>query len=381
MSLENMMNEKFTTTSLEDWKKKAEESLKGRPIETLSRNTYENIQLKPLYSSADQQEGELSQFPGELDFRRGTESLGYLKDSWKIAQKVNYKNEEDLISSLGHALEKGQNAISFEYIKENLDNLSIVLTEVYEKAPFSIDAKSDQTILLEELEKLSNREKVSGYIGMDPIALLTRNGKLPEELDNFYDAWALLIQDADRNLPNLKTVLIDSTPYLEAGANSTQELGISLAVAVFHIEELMKRGITLQTILSKLVFKYSIGANFFMEIAKLRAARFLWSKVTEAYGADLDHQKMTISAETSSFTKTAFDPYVNILRSGNEAFAAIIGGVQYLHVQAFDELSGETSPLSERLARNTQLILKEEALLKKVMDPAVGSWYVEHLKN
>jgi methylmalonyl-CoA mutase len=117
-----------------------------------------------------------------------------------------------------------------------------------------------------------------------------------------------------------------------------------------------------------------------MEIAKLRAARVLWNRITSVYGATDDQCKMQIAAVTSSFTKTVNDPHVNLLRAGNEAFSAVIGGVQYLHVSPFDDLTG-ASPFSERVARNTQLLLKEEAHLKKVIDPAGGSWYVEELTN
>ena len=134
----------------------------------------------------------------------------------------------------------------------------------------------------------------------------------------------------------------------------------------------------LEEAISKMIFQFSIGSNFFMELAKLRAARILWDKITKVYGAEVQYRGMQIAAETSSFTKTVYDPYVNILRAGNEAFAAVVGGVQYLHVTPFDEITG-SSQLSERIARNTQNILKEEAHLQKVIDPAGGSWYVEAL--
>jgi methylmalonyl-CoA mutase len=127
-----------------------------------------------------------------------------------------------------------------------------------------------------------------------------------------------------------------------------------------------------------MIFQFSIGGNFFMELAKLRAARILWNKITQVYGADTKDRGMHITAETSSFTKTVYDPYVNLLRAGNEGFAAVVGGVQYLHITPFNDITG-SSQLSERIARNTQNILKEEAYLQKVVDPAGGSWYVEAL--
>ncbi len=186
------------------------------------------------------------------------------------------------------------------------------------------------------------------------------------------------MKKANKKLPNLRTVLVNSTPYHNGGANAVQELGIAAAAGVFYLESLS--GLDVEQVLNKLVFNFSIGSNYFMEIAKLRAARIIWNKIAEAYGAKEPSRGMQIAAETSLFSKTVYDPYVNLLREGNEAFAAVVGGIQYLHVNSFDKITG-SSPFSERIARNMQLILQEEAQLKKVIDPAGGSWYVEQLTN
>lgn len=388
MSLEQMKKQAFPDYTYEDWKQKAEESLKGKSIQSLSRNTYENIPLKPLYTKEDVKIEKNTVFPGAPDYRRGIEPLGYVKEPWKVAQTIQYTQLDELAEKLTSSLEKGQSALAFEVKKDlftSATGFESLLENTYEKYPFSIDARGLQPNFLARLitlvEKNDNGEKATGVIGADPLALLVECGGLPSALDAYYDEWAETISKANDVLPNVKTILVNTTPYHNGGANAIQELAIALATGVYHIEQLTKRGLSLETIISKMVFRFSVGANFFMELAKLRAARLLWNKVTEAYGLKAEHRTMVISAETSYLTKTIYDPYVNLLRSGNEAFAAVLGGVQYLHVHRFDEAQGQSSAFSERIARNTQLILQEETHVKHVVDPAGGSWYVESLTN
>ncbi|EIJ78794.1 methylmalonyl-CoA mutase, small subunit [Bacillus methanolicus PB1] len=383
MTINEMKNEQFPAFSIDEWKEAAEKNLKGKLLDSLSRCTYENIKLKPLYSAEDEVDWETSQFPGFPDYRRGIYSLGYNQSEWYVAQTIQYKNIDELKTSLSSSLDKGQTSISFEVQTDTAGRLKEIIGNIYEKNPFSVNAKLFQYVFIEALLDIAgdSAEKITGFTGMDPIAVLAEQGTLPIKISELYDQWAELIKKADQNMPHLKTILVDTTPYHNGGASAVQELAAGLSAAVFHIQELLDRKLSLEKILYKIVFKFSIGANFFMEIAKLRAARMIWNKITEAYGALPENRKMIIAAETSKFTKTAYDPYVNLLRSGNEAFAAVLGGIQYLHVSPYNEPENNFSSFSDRIARNTQLILKEEAHLNKTVDPAGGSWYVEHLTN
>ncbi len=376
-----MKHSTFAKKTVDNWSQKAEETLKGKSIQTLKRHTYENIDLKPLYTSADLENLKISEFPGGGDFRRGTSSLGYVTQEWKIAQKLVANNGVELQKKIETAFKKGQSSISFELKREFIPELSSILEDKYLQYPFSLDAEEMQDEFISELVQLKNSHEVSGYIAMDPLAILVSSGALKEELSHLYRHWSSTIKNADKGLPKLKTILIDTTPYHNGGANAIQEIAFALSSAVFHIENLKKNGLEVETIFGKIVFKFEIGANFFIEIAKLRAARLLWSKIAESYGVGEEDRKMTIAAETSHFTKTVYDPYVNLLRAGNEAFAAVLGGIDYLHVTPFNEVFEEVDSFSDRLARNTQLILKEEAFLTKVVDPSGGSWYVEYLTN
>ncbi|WP_246140965.1 methylmalonyl-CoA mutase family protein [Bacillus marasmi] len=372
----------FPPVSTDEWKQKAEESLKGKSVDSLSRSTYEDIRLKPLYTKEDLENKVVSEIPGFEDYRRGINPLGYATNEWKVAQTIPAGNVDEMKEMLITSFQKGQTAISFELSEKVLLEIPNILTDVFASYPFSVNAKHYQADLLTLVQQLAEEkgkiEDVCGFIGLDPIAVAVETGA---DIDTAYDQWAKTISYNAEKLPNLKTILVDTTPYHNGGANAVQELAISLATGVEHIEKLSERGLSIEHILEKMVFKFAIGSNFFMEMAKLRAARLLWSKLTEAYAVAPELRKLVISAETSPYTKTKYDPYVNLLRAGNEAFAAILGGIQYLHVSPFNEPEGKVNGFSDRIARNIQLVLKEEAHLKNVVDPAGGSWYIESLTN
>jgi methylmalonyl-CoA mutase len=377
MSLEKLLNQAFSLKTKADWKEKAEESLKGKSIETLKSSTYENIVLEPLYSREDDQK--TPDYPGGSDFRRGIDSLGYVTKEWKVAQRISYNSVDELKEKLHENVEKGQTALSFEVseaLLETKETLNEILGDLPSIFPFAVNGRGMQSTFLAALAKQEDiATQISGYIGSDPISLFAEDGVIEED---FFKGWIDDIKLANLKLPKLRTVLINTSTYHQGGANAVQELGIAAATGTFYLQKLLEDGMKLEEILTKMVFQFSIGSNFFMELAKMRAARILWNKIAQVYGADTKNRGMQIAAETSSFTKTVYDPHVNILRAGNEAFAAVLGGVQYLHVTPFDYATGG-SQLAERIARNTQNILKEEANLQKVVDPAGGSWYVEAL--
>ncbi|WP_377057646.1 methylmalonyl-CoA mutase family protein [Robertmurraya beringensis] len=377
MQIRDMKHASFPLWQEKDWIEKSEQSLKGKKVEQLINRTYEQIKLKPLYFKKEQHG---SQFPGVPDYRRGIDSYIDQKQPWRIAQTIQASTAKELKDKIEAAIKGGQTAVSFS-VQEDISYQSI-LEEFADRFPICVHAKkSQQSKLVSELCSIKEISDLQGFIATDPLAQLASDGYLREPVNAVYDELATNIQITSQKFPELKTILVDTSPYHNGGANAVQEIAISLASAVFHLEELSNRNIPIETILSKYIFHFSIGANFFMEIAKLRAARMLWGEIVKAYGGSKENQKMVISARTSTFTKTVYDPYVNLLRSSNEAFAAVIGGVQYLHVSPYNELEGNGAEFSERMARNTQLILKEEALICKTHDPSGGSWYIEELTD
>lgn len=375
MNIKEMSTISFPKHTMEEWEKKSEESLKGKKIDSLWRNTYENIQLKPLYTKADQRE-EIPQFPAQSDFRRGVNPLGTIHSGWEVAQEIRVQTATELKERLHEAFKRGQTAISFEVKETFLPHLASIVSPYHEKHPYSVNGKQ---FFGQMIEMLPSCKEASGYIAQDILALYAEYGAEEDTVEKDYDRFYQSMKQAKEKFPHVKMLLVDTTPYHNGGANAVQELAIAMSTGVFHVQQLSKRGLSPDEIASEIVFYFSIGTNFFMELAKFRAVKILWGKILEAYGIDLHKVDMILSARTSHFTKTVFDPYVNMLRAGSEAFAAVLGGIHYLHVSPFNEPESFDTAFSDRIARNTQLILKEEAHLTKTIDPAGGSWYVEKL--
>lgn len=378
MSVKEIMEYSFPRQTHQEWMTKAEESLKGKSVDSLRKDTYEGILLKPLYTKEDELDS--SSFPGTVERRRGLNAGGYISKPWKIAQQIDTENVEECKSRLALSFEKGQTAIAIKPNLKMIQNLSIILEEKYRRYPFCVNGGNLQNEMIQVISQLPQCETVTGYIGKDPVSLYVNERGTRENIDGIYDRLFVAMQKADSACPKLKTLLVDTSSYHNTGANAVQELAIAIATAVNHIEAFKKRGMKIEAISEKLVFHFAVGQNFFMEVAKLRAARVVIDKIIEAYGLDPRKQEYyEISAETSKFTKTIYDPYVNLLRAGNEAFAAVLGGVQYLHVSPYNEPAGSATEFSDRIARNIQLILKEEARMGTIIDPAGGSWYIESL--
>ena len=220
-----------------------------------------------------------------------------------------------------------------------------------------------------------------GGIVADPLSEWAATGKLPRPLPNLLDELSQLTHWAGRHTPNLSILAVQTNPYHDAGANAVQELALALATGVFYLRALNERGVDIETAAGHMRFDFAIGPQFFMEIAKLRTARLLWSQVVAAFGGSETAQRMTIHARTGSYNKTLTDASVNMVRVTTEALSAVLGGVDSLHVSPFDEPAGTQDPFSRHIARNVQAILQDEVQLTRVVDPAGGTWAIESLSS
>lgn len=379
-----MQQTTFPVPNYETWKLEAEKSLKGKPFEKLLTNTYERITLQPLYTKKD---NNITEMPGFPPFVRGTNHLGYYHNPWKIAQQLELKNVKEFNEVLKRDIEKGLTMIHpmLHQTHETASDFKEAFKDIdFEKLPILLDAHLCSLPVFSQFIaalNIQDMSKLSGTIGMDPLGALVVDGTAKASLARLYDVMSCIMAWANEHTPNLRTVLIKSEPYHNGGANAVQELAFAIATGVEYINECLNRGLTIDVIARQITFSFSIGANIFMEIAKLRAAKALWSIVVQEFDGNAESQKMQIHAQTSIFTKTIYDPYVNILRGTTEAFAAIVGGVDSLSVAPFDVAIGPSSDISRRIARNIQIILKDEVHLDKVIDPAGGSWYVESLTH
>ncbi len=402
----------FPPTPYEEWRKVVDKFLKGAPFEKrLVTKTYENIDLQPMYRQEDI-EGlpHLDSLPGFAPYLRGTTPLGYVASSWDVAQELPYGTPAAFNEALRADLARGQNAVNLVLDRPTLAGVDADQAEAddvgkgglsvssvadlaqaldgvdLESTPIYIQASTSAltfTALLAALVQQQGKSlaKVRGAIGMDPLGQLARDGRLPRDLDGVYDVMAQLAAWAKANAPQVQTITVQGSPYHNGGASTTQELAFALATAVDYVRAMQARGLGIDDIAPRIRFSLSIGSNFFMEIARLRAARLLWAKIVQAFGGNEESQKMSLHARTSAWNQTVYDPHVNLLRATTEAFSGAVGGCDSLHISPFDELLRVPDEFSRRVARNTHTVLREESHITRTVDPAGGSWYVENLTD
>ncbi len=406
-----MLNE-FEPPSYEEWVGEAERLLKGIPFEKkMFTKTVEGITLKPIYRKEDIADLRHINSPsGFPPYLRGNHAIYRDTHAWEIAQEINYPDLTAFNSALRHDLERGLTAVTipldtaakFGLDPENTKNLpagdgglSVFSLSEFEAAldgvdlskfPLFIDCGISGLPFFGFYVKLAEKngikpDQLRGSIGVDPLGMLVSNGKLTVDIESLYDELADITKWALENAPIIGTIRIHGESYNNGGANAVQELAYVMATAVEYMRALEKRGVDPEKSVPHFRFSFGMGANFFMETAKLRAARLVWHKITEACGLPEEKRKIHIHARTSNYTKTFYDPYVNMLRATTETFSAIAGGADSVHSATFDEQIRPSDEFARRIARNVQLILKEESHLAQIMDPAGGSWYIEKLTD
>ena len=396
--------DEFEIPSYDQWKEAAIALLKGAPFDKkLKTKLYEGITLEPIYNPADVEELDKAfDFPGFNDYLRGTDPAGYMAEPWTISQGVDAVLAKDANEIIKHELEKGATGVNIvldaasrqcaPFDKEACGRgVSLNTVEDVKAVLDGVDLKANKLNIYAGASALpmmglvmaavADHAEIKGCIGADPVAALAEDGKLPCSLEQLYDEMACAIKCAADKMPGVKTVLINGSVYHNGGANAIQEVAYSIAAAIAYIDAMIERGLDINTVAKQIRFAFSIGANFFMEIAKLRAVKMVWAQVVKAYGGDEEAQKIDIYARTSKFTYTVNDPYVNVLRSTTQAFSAVVGGIDEMEVAPFDEAIGASCEQSRRIARNQQIMMQNEFNLLQPVDPAGGSWYVEYLTN
>lgn len=380
-NLAQAIESNFEQISFEEWLIAVENSLKGKEFSSLTTYTDENIPIKPLYTKADLPYAEIP-----LSMRGIYKPNGIKPRKWKIAQTVQGKTVHELSEKIQNSLINGQDTLSFSLINELSVNNFDQLFEGININQFPFAIKGDVrtipfTWMLAEWIKKNNihREQIRGFIGFDPLNFFIDQAQNKNQFESLYQHWIETIQYAHRAFPNLQTIYIDGTIYEKQGANITQQLALTFSSLVFHIEQLRQKGFSLEEIFSKIVIGFAIGSDFFQEIAKFRAAKYLWYVICRVYNLSESFRKLTIYAETTVLNKTITDPYVNIIRATGESLAAVISQVDYLNIVNFDFLLDHNHELGERIARNTHHLLREEARLGTVIDAGGGSWYIESL--
>ena len=381
--------DEFAPTSYETWKAAAIESLKGGIFEKkLFTKTPEGIVLSPIYTEAEAAPyKERLGFPGAADFLRGTKTAGYAEEPWKIAQEVEVHDPAEANKVLLEELNKGTNAVNFDAEAVELNTLADVETLLNEVqlryAPLSVYAGASALPLLAALlrrqKKVGDDAPLTGCVGADPMGEAVKKGGFDSSFSSYMDQMATTLKCALKHAPELKVIYVQSSVYHNGGANAIQEAAAALATGLTYIDEMVARGYTVDEAAEHIRFNFCLGPNFFMEIAMLRAVRVVWAQLMQAYGAGEKAQCIDVFAETSQFTTTLYDPYVNVLRATTQAFSGVVGGVSGMKILPFDAAVRDSDPFSRRIARNIQVMMQEEFNLLSPVDPAGGSWYVETL--
>jgi methylmalonyl-CoA mutase len=398
------------TPSIEDWYALAEKELRGKPVEALTKTTPEGIDIKPVYGADDVPPSIATELPGFAPFTRGPRATMYANRPWTIRQYAGFSTAEKSNAFYRKNLAAGQKGLSVAFdlaTHRGYDSDHPRVTGDVGKAGVAIDSVEDMKILFDgiPLDKMSVSMTMNGAVipilamfvvageeqGVDRSALsgTIQNDILKEFMvrNTFIyppEPSMRIIGDiigyTSSDMPKYNSISISGYHMQEAGANLSQELAYTLADGREYVRAALAKGLDVDAFAGRLSFFFCIGMNFFMEAAKLRAARQLWARIMTEFGAQSERSKMLRThCQTSGVSLTEQDPYNNVVRTAFEAMSAVLGGTQSLHTNSFDEAIALPTDFSARIARNTQLILQNETGVTDVVDPLAGSYYIESL--
>jgi methylmalonyl-CoA mutase len=401
----------FARPDLAQWEKLASAELKGARGDSLTWTTPEGIKVKPLYTADDLAGLEhLGGMPGFAPYVRGPRATMYANRPWTIRQYAGFSTAEESNAFYRRALAAGQAGLSVAFdlaTHRGYDSDHPRVVGDVGKAGVAIDSVEDMKILFDgiPLDKMSvsmtmngavlpvlaafivageeqgvDQAKLSGTIQNDILKeFMVRNTYIYPPAPSMRIV-ADIIEHTAKRMPKFNSISISGYHMQEAGATCVQELAFTLADGLEYVRAAMSKGLDVDAFAPRLSFFFAIGMNFFMEIAKLRAARLLWAELMQGFNPKkADSLALRTHCQTSGVSLTEQDPYNNVVRTAIEAMAAALGGTQSLHTNSFDEALALPTPFSARIARNTQLILQEETGITKVVDPLAGSYYVESL--
>lgn len=393
---------------LSQWQSKAEHELGSRNISELTKMSLEGILIKPIYTAADTKE-EIA-LPGFYPYTRGVRATMYANRPWTIRQYAGFSSAQASNAFYRDCLRRGQKGLSVAFdlpTHRGYDSDDPKVGADVGQAGVAIDSVMDMKILFDgiDLSKVSvsmtmngavlpvlaafivtalesgvKKEEITGTIQNDILKeFLVRNTFIypPEASMRIV---ADVIEYCSEHLPKFNSISISGYHIHEAGADLAMELGLTLADGVEYVECALGRKIPIDRFAPRLSFFFATGMNFFMEIAKLRAARQVWAETMAGFNPKNEQSLLLRThCQTSGWSLAAKDPYNNIIRTTIEALASVLGGTQSLHTNSFDEALALPTPTSARIARNTQLILEHETHITEVVDPLGGSYYVESL--
>jgi methylmalonyl-CoA mutase len=408
-----MPSDKANSADLADWEKAAAQSLRGAPVESLTWRTPEGIAVKPLYTAADTKDlPHTDTLPGFEPFIRGPQPTMYAQRPWTIRQYAGFSTAEESNAFYRRSLEGGGQGVSVAFdlaTHRGYDSDHPRVVGDVGKAGVAVDSVEDMKILFDgiPLERVSVSMTMNGAVlpvlaayviaaeeqgvSQAQLAGTIQNDILKEFMvRNTYiyppepsmRIIADIIEYTAKNMPKFNSISISGYHLQEAGATQALELAFTLADGKEYVRTALARGMDVDDFAPRLSFFFAIGMNFYLEVAKLRAARLLWWRIMKEFSPGNPKSLMLRThCQTSGWSLTEQDPYNNVVRTTVEALAAVFGGTQSLHTNALDEAIALPSDFSARIARNTQLIIQEETHIDNVIDPWAGSYMMEKLTN
>lgn len=376
----------FPPVTTAEWEERITADLKGADYQKkLVWKTAEGFDVKPYYRAEDTQGIKtLDALPGEYPYVRGIKTNS---NNWEIRQDIETDDETQANLLAIDAVKRGATGIGLVAadLESEQDVADLIKGINPEEVAIHFGAAPSYPALFGHVASFAKTKKIAvakmkGSFDFDPISYLLLNGDFWKSEKNDMGQVATMVKLGAAQLPAMKVINVNGHYFNSAGATIAQELGLSLASGAEYLTWATSAGIAVDDAAQRMMFSFGVGSNYFMEIARLRAARLLWAKIVEQFkpSSSLSMQ-MYIHCNTSAWNKTLYDPYVNLLRSTTEAMSAVIGGTQSLSILPFDTFYKDPDEFSNRLARNQQIILKEEVYLDKVVDPSAGSYYIENL--
>jgi methylmalonyl-CoA mutase len=383
---DNKLFSDFAPNSTQEWMDKITKDLKGADFDRkLVWRTNEGFNVQPFYRLENMDDKAfMNTYPGDFPYVRGNK-----KDNsdWLVRQDIIVTDVKTANATALDIMNKGVDSIGFvlnwkdlskEELTTLLDGVFLDCVEInFEKSHGSIELiKNLQAIATEKGIAL---DKVSGGVSIDINSGFSTVGNFCSSKEDSYKFVKEAVE-ASKALPKFKVIAVDGSLFNNSGSSIVEELGFSLASGAEYLGKMIEAGLSVDEVAPKIRFNFATSSKYFMEIAKLRAGRMLWANIVKAFGASNDEVcKMFVHGETSEWNKTVYDPYVNMLRTQTETMSAVLGGLDSFTVKPFDSVYAESSVFSERIARNQQLLLKEESHFGQIADPAAGSYYIETL--
>jgi methylmalonyl-CoA mutase len=361
MAMDNLLQE-FPPVTTQSWEEAIRKDLKGADYaRKLIWQSEDGLAVKPYYRAEDTEGLEFPQAaPGDFPYARGNRASG----DWRIREQIDVADLEEANQAARSALAAGAEEIAFsnKAIRDASD-LRILLAGL-EQTPVHFDDAGEPLLRLSIAHLAARPRPAPISTGFEPFASLDFAAEVVRAAPSAFVPFTFHGEELE-----------------ESGATAVEEVGFALAAGIDYLAEMQARHVEVDRAAPALAFSFAMGANFFFQIAKLRAFRMVWARAVEAFGGNRESGRARIHARTSRWTKTLYDPHVNILRAATEAMSAVLGGADSVSVAPFDECYKTADEASRRLARNTQILLKKEAHLSRVADPGGGSYYLEFVTD